>query len=197
MTPEASSPVDGELLAEARNETKAEVFLVQRDGRNVVVKTIARRRGFARFVAGILLRREGRMLRRIAGAPGVPALIEETDDSLVLEWKEGDTLFKRRKLGVSPETGERIEALIAGLHARGFAHGDIGRRDVLVASDGSVALVDFATAVGRGSPPLLGSLLLPLWKRRDRASIAKLLRRYRRRWDRRIAARDERRATSP
>jgi RIO-like serine/threonine protein kinase len=182
----------GEPLSPARNGTKAEVFLEERGGHRVVVKTIARRRGIARAVAAFLLHREARMLRRVAGSPGVPALLEATDDSLVLEWKQGDTLFARRKSGVSPETGARIEEVVAALHARGFAHGDIGRRDVLVAADGSVALLDFATAVGAGCPPLLGRVLLPLWKRRDRARIAKMLRRYRRRWDKRAAEREER-----
>jgi RIO-like serine/threonine protein kinase len=140
-----------------------------------------------RLLGGFLLRREGRVLAMLRGVAGVPNLVATTPTSLVVDWLPGDTLFQRRKTGMSPETATRLVALLADLHARGFAHGDIGRRDVLVAPDGSVSLVDFATAVGPGAPPLLWRVLAPWWRRRDAARLAKLIRRYRRRWDARVA----------
>ena len=180
----------GQRVGEARNLTKAEVYPVRDEGRTVVVKTLATRPYLARMLlGGFLLRREGRMLAKLRGTPGVPELLEATSTSLVVEWKPGKTLFELRKKGISPETAQRIEAVLAGVHARGFGHGDIGRRAVLVADDGSVSLIDFATAVGPGCPPILGSLLVPAWQRRDVARLAKMLRRYRRRWDKRMAAR--------
>jgi hypothetical protein len=48
--------------------------------------------------------------------------------------------------------------------------------------------------VGPGCPPLLWRLLLPVWKRRDKTRIGKMIRRYRRRWDKRMNAKAERRA---
>ena len=178
----------GERIGEARNATKADVWRIDDGGRALVVKTIAGRAPRpARALAAALLRREGRVLAKLAGVPGVPRLVETTPDALVVEWVPGETLFQLRKRGVSPETERRLREIVAALHARGFAHGDIGRRDVLVAADGRVALVDFATAVGPGFPPLLWRLLLPVWKRRDRSRIRKMLRRYRRRWDQRMA----------
>jgi RIO-like serine/threonine protein kinase len=180
----------GELIGEARNATKANVWLVEDGGRALVVKSIAGRpAGARRFVASYLLRREGRVLARLRGTPGVPNLVEATDEALVVERIPGETLFALRKRGIDAETGRRIEALVASLHARGLAHGDIGRRDVLVAADGAVGILDFATAIGAGFPPVLGRLLLPIFKRRDAAQIAKLVRRYRARWDQRAAAR--------
>jgi predicted Ser/Thr protein kinase len=189
MDPDAPS-ARSEPLSEPRNATKATVRLVPRDGTQAVEKSIGHLSWAARtFVAGPLLRREARALAALAGLPGVPRLLASTPTSLVMERMPGDTLFARRKKGMSPETAADLERLLAALHARGFAHGDIGRRDVLVAADGTVRLVDFATAVGPGLPPFLWRLLLPLWRRRDRSRSGKLIRRYRRRWDKRQAAR--------
>jgi RIO-like serine/threonine protein kinase len=185
----------GRRLGEARNATKAEVFLVEEGGRRLVVKTFAHRERPSRLGVA-LLRREGRVLAQLAGTRGVPALLAAHEDALVLEWRPGETLHERRKRGISAQMHEEILAVVAGLHARGFAHGDLGRHDVLVANDGSVSLVDFATAVGPGMPPLLWRVLLPFWKRRDRAHVAKFARRYRRRWEKRqalAAARRQRR----
>lgn len=187
----------GERIGEARNLSKAEVFLVKDGERPLVVKTLARRPAISRgLLGGFLLRREGRMLARLEGTPGVPRLVGATARTLVVEWAPGKTLFELRKRGISPETAERIEGVVRGVHERGFAHGDIGRRDVLVDRDGTVSLIDFATAVGPGCPPLVWRLLLPLWRHRDRVRIGKMIRRYRRRWDKRLAAQSAREGTN-
>jgi predicted Ser/Thr protein kinase len=189
----ASLPKRGTRLGEPRNATKADVWLVEDGGRSLVVKTTAGRpAGARRLIAGFLLRREGRVLARLRGTPGVPQLVEATDDALVVERLPGETLHQLRRRGIDEATGRRIAALVASLHALGVAHGDIGRHDVLVDEDGAVALVDFATAVSVGSPPLVGRLLLPLWKRYDDAKTAKLVRRYRALWDARNAGISER-----
>jgi RIO-like serine/threonine protein kinase len=188
----------GERIGPARNASKADVYLVRDEGRALVVKTIGGRSALARaLVAGMLLRREGRVLAKLRGTPGVPDLIEATDTSLVIEWRPGRTLYELRRTGISEETAARIAEVVAAVHARGFAHGDIGRRDVLVAEDGGVALLDFATAIGPGMPPLLWRVLLPLWRRRDAASLRKLVARYRRSRERRDAARQARRESTP
>lgn len=180
----------GRRIGAPRNVTKAEVFLLEDDGRRVVVKTLATPPLFLRrLFGGALLRREGRMLARLRGTPGVPDLIEATRETLVVEHRPGKSLFERRLRGIPQAMAGRIEQALAAFHASGFAHGDIGRRDVLVTREGDVSIVDFATAVGPGSPPLLWRLLLPVWRWRDRARVAKLIRRYRKRWDRRMARR--------
>lgn len=190
MTADVPAKSGPERIGEARNATKADVWLVKEAGRRVVVKTIAnRRKGPGRALAARLLRREARMLEALRGVPGVPVLLEADAEKLVIEHRPGRNLFERRKRGISSNVAAHIQEVVAGLHERGFAHGDIGRRDVIVTGDGEVTLVDFATAIGPGSPPFLWRLLLPLWRHRDRARVAKLLERYRRRWDRRVAAR--------
>src|SRR5262245_47961003 len=180
----------GRRIGAPRNVTKAEVFLLEDGGRSVVVKTLATPPVFLRrLLGGALLRREGRMLEKLRGTPGVPALIEATRATLVIEHRPGKSLYERRLRGIAPGSAERIEQALAAFHASGFAHGDIGRRDVLITREDDVSIVDFATAVGPGCPPLLWRLLLPFWRHRDRTRVAKLIRRYRLRWDRRLAKR--------
>lgn len=180
----------GRRIGAPRNVTKAEVFLLEDEGRRFVVKTLdSPPITLRRLFGGALLRREGRMLAKLRGTPGVPGLIEATRATLVVEHRPGKSLYELRMRGITAATAERIEQALAAFHASGFAHGDIGRRDVLVTRDGDVSIVDFATAVGPGSPPLLWRALLPLWRWRDRVRVAKLIRRYRKRWDRRMARR--------
>jgi RIO-like serine/threonine protein kinase len=195
--PPDERPVDTNFAP--RNWTKARVFLTRRGDGEVVVKTVAGASLLARLCfARLLLRREGRVLARLGGIPGIPRLIEADENTLVLERLPGRTLFELRKVGVSEATAESLERLVARLHERGFAHGDIGRRDVLVASDGSARLVDFATAIGPGMPPILWRILLPFLRRRDRYRVRTLVRRYRAQWDfnaeRRAARRNRREA---
>jgi RIO-like serine/threonine protein kinase len=179
----------GERIGRGRNLTKADVYLVRENDRALVVKTVASRPAIARiFFAGALLRREGRVLARLRGTPGVPELIEATGTSLVLEWRPGRTLFDLRWAGISEKSASRITEVLAGIHARGFAHGDIGRRDVLVDRGAGVTFLDFATAVGPGTPPFLWRVLLPIWRRRDTASVGKLVSRYRQARENRDAA---------
>jgi RIO-like serine/threonine protein kinase len=179
-----------ERVGEARNATKAQVFVVQDGGRELIVKTLAGRAGGLRgALAAWMLRREGRVLAALSGAPGVPQLVQASGDTLVMERRPGRTLFDLRKKGVSAETAARVESVLAGVHARGFAHGDVGRRDVLVADDGTVSLIDFATAVGPGFPPIVGRLLLPFLRRSDARRVDKLMRRYRKRWEKNAARR--------
>jgi RIO-like serine/threonine protein kinase len=183
----------GERIGRARNLTKADVYRVRDGSRDLVVKTVEGRPALARFLlAGALLRREGRVLAALRGTPGVPELVLATDTSLVIEWRPGRTLYELRHKGISATTAARIAEAADGIHGRGFAHGDIGRRDVLVDPEGSVTLLDFATAVGPGAPPVLWRALLPLWRRRDAASLQKLVSRYRHVREHREAARPAR-----
>ena len=105
---------------------------------------------------------------------------------------EGRDLFEYRKLGFTARRAKALEDAVAALHAAGFAHGDLGRHDVIFRPDGTAVLFDFATAVGPGTPPLLWRLLLPLWKTIDRRRVRRLVGRYTEIREKRRAARRER-----
>lgn len=163
-------PVGGD-----RNATKARVWLEERDGRKVAVKSA---RG-AGFVARWLLRREARIFGSLPPLGCVPRVLEAGPACVVTEWVEGAHLFDLRFDGFTAAQAAALEAALAELHAAGFAHGDLGRHDVIFRPDGGVSFLDFATGVGPGTPPILWRLLLPLWKRTDRSRVRRLVARYR------------------
>lgn len=178
-----NDPDDGDgprLVGGDRNATKARVWLEDRDGRRVAVKTSAG----GGLVARWLLRREARILAALPPLACAPRVVETSPERVVTEWVDGTELFDLRLRGFTPEEGAAFEAAIRELHAAGFAHGDLGRHDVIFRADGGVTFLDFATGVGPGEPRLLWRLLLPIWKRIDRARVTKLVARYRRIHDR-------------
>jgi len=164
-------PVGGD-----RNATKARVYLEERDGRKVAVKTAAG----AGLVARWLLRREARIFGALPPLRCVPRVVEARPDRVVTEWVEGTELFDLRRRGFTPEQAAALESALAELHAAGFAHGDLGRHDVIFRGDGGVSFIDFATGIGPGTPPFLWRLLLPIWRRTDRNRVRRLVARYRR-----------------
>lgn len=101
--------------------------------------------------AAAQLGREGDVLRRIGGRPA-PAFVDAgTEDDrawLAVEWLPGEHVTvhvdrrrddRRAVLDVCVAT---VEAF-AALHDRGVVHGDVHPRNVLVAPDGEVGIVDF------------------------------------------------------
>lgn len=171
--------------ASGRNATKARVERFRSDG----IECAAKRCGGAGWLARWLLRREARILAGMPPLRCVPRLVSARADEVVTEWVDGAHLFDLRWSGLSPAQRDALRAAVAELHGAGFAHGDIGRHDVVFRADGTVALLDFATAVGRGTPPLLWRILLPLWRAIDRRRVERLCRRYGRMFEKRAAQR--------
>lgn len=176
-------PDPARLVGGDRNATKARVYREERGGRPVAVKTSVGGGWIARW----LLRREGRLLASLPPLSCVPRVVERTPERVVTEWVDGTELFDLRLGGFTPEQAAAFERAIAELHAAGFAHGDLGRHDVIFRADGGVSFVDFATGVGPGTPPVVWRALLPVWRWIDRRRVGALVRRYRRIFERRNA----------
>ena len=119
----------------------------------------------------------------------VPTVIDVRPDRIVTEWVEARHLFEFRWRGLKPPRAAALAAALAELHAAGFAHGDLGRHDVLFVKD-RVVFVDFATGVGPGVPPVLWRLLLPFVQWIDRRRVARIIERY-------VAMRKRRRGGRP
>ncbi|MEV8535706.1 class III lanthionine synthetase LanKC [Streptomyces sp. NPDC051211] len=108
-------------------------------------------------------------LRRLAGAPAIPRLIDYRKGHehyfLVREWVEGTALSKelmRRNpllngmtsaTAVAEYTAWALDVLgqteraVAGMHERGVVFGDLHPGNLLVRPDGEVVFIDFETAV--------------------------------------------------
>jgi hypothetical protein len=159
------------------------VYLARRgDDRRVVLKEARPHAGLdgADRDAVTRLRIERDALRRLAGVPGVPELYEHRavweHEFLVQEYLPGDTLFAwmaehypltnptpttedieeytRRAVAVT----RRVERVVAAIHARGMAMGDLHPTNIIINADDEVRLTDFeaATDASSTSPSTVG-----------------------------------------
>jgi len=102
---------------------------------------------------------------------------------LALEWIDGETLADALARGVSTDPIPAIRTTLSRLHDRGIALGDLHHRDVLLARDGSVYVVDLATAWLAGPDARgLRRWIFERFRDADHVALARL--------DARIAGRD-------
>ncbi|HEX6850572.1 MAG TPA: hypothetical protein VF139_04135 [Candidatus Polarisedimenticolaceae bacterium] len=163
-----------------RNRTKADVSFYDLDGRRVVVKSYAARPWWVRASLGRwLIARECRAYVAAGGAAGLPRLhARPAPSSLVLEWVDAEPLSSLGATRLDPAVFDRLDAIVAALHARGVALGDLHHRDVLVGASG-VFVVDLATAWVLGPRP--GRWRRFLFRRlsmQDRLAAARLRARF-------------------
>ena len=163
-------------LHAARNWSKADVSLVEvGEKERAVLKDLKNRPLWFRVVAGRpVLRREWKALRALKGIAGIPAPIARPDaDCILIEWREGATLMNVSEL--SPESVCALEATIEAAHRRGVSHGDLHRSNILLAEDGSVAVIDWATACVFGAHRnALKERTFQEWRALDLRALAKI-----------------------
>ncbi|HZL99628.1 MAG TPA: hypothetical protein VFD43_05175 [Planctomycetota bacterium] len=164
--PDPWSRLEWRPLAPVRNRSKARLFWAADGGRRLVCKdgsgvSPLRPMGLYRRLA---LRREAVALSRLAGVPGVPGLLGRWPSGLVMEFVPGRMLTTWPRGGVPAAVFDRLDGLVAAIHARGVAIGDLHRRNILVSDDGAVHLVDFELSfdTGRGLGRLVGRWLMSL-----------------------------------
>ncbi|MEU5875234.1 class III lanthionine synthetase LanKC [Glycomyces sp. NPDC047369] len=145
------------------------------DGRQVVLKEGRPHAGLDAWGEDAVQRveREYEVLSALAGVPGVPEVYElfslGEHRFMAMEYVEGEVLSKavvtRFPLvdpAATPEdyaefaawaTGvhDRLAAIVAAVHDRGFAYGDLHLFNVMVRPDGSPCLLDFEVAGPVGS----------------------------------------------
>jgi predicted Ser/Thr protein kinase len=133
---------------EGRSLGQADVCAYEIEGRRLVVKDFRPRPWLVRRWWGRwVLRREWKRLERLQGIAGIPRLFGWVDaDAFAMEWIAGERLPHSRHGVLEPPFFERLERLVAEMHARGVAHGDLRRKNVLADRDQRPYLIDFATA---------------------------------------------------
>jgi hypothetical protein len=140
----------------------------------VVVKDYAYRSWPVRqWLAPLLLRHEGAMLRRAAGLPGLPSWSEQIDrHALAMEYLEGRSLRRRWHTGALPPSFfDALEGILEGLASRGLVHLDLrSPSNMLLTPTGAPAVVDLAAVFALPIPRHLRRWL-------ERQAIAKLRRR--------------------
>lgn len=81
----------------------------------------------------------------VARHPLVSAVVDESDVDAYREWAQ--------------QVGDRVQGIIEGVHAAGFAHGDVHPGNFLVDDDGGITLIDFEMArpVTENAPVAIGA----------------------------------------
>jgi RIO-like serine/threonine protein kinase len=146
--------VQGQTIIQPRNKTKAEVRVEYRNGEAVLVKDYSKRNPLIRIFYGrFSLNREKKAYSRLSGVPGIPGCYEvKSKDRLELEYIPGRSMGRFRRHEVKEAVFDKLDAVIAAIHARGVAVGDLHRSNIIVNEKGDVYIVDFASAIISSSP---------------------------------------------
>jgi hypothetical protein len=171
--------VQPESRRRGRNPSKATLAFYRINRHRVALKTFADHPFPVRWLVGWWsIGREARNYEAVAGAPGLAPYHGRLGRyALATEWLRATPLAELE--AVAPEVFDRLEEVVAGLHRRGLALGDLHHGDVLVAEDGSVYLVDLATAWLLGERPgRLRRSLFSLARDFDRIAMARLRARF-------------------
>jgi len=164
-----------------RNTTKADLLFYHQSDVPVAIKTYAPRPFWIRHLIGRwLIRRETAAYRAAAGVRGLPAFLGRLDAySLATEWLDAQALpsFKGRLL--EDRVFDRVGEILDALHGRGIAAGDLHHRDVLLADDGSVFVVDLAMAFVLGEKPgVVRRTVFQRLREQDRIALARMRARF-------------------
>jgi hypothetical protein len=138
-----------------RNMSKADVLVHAVDGRKIALKDYGARPFIARQTVGrLLVRRECRAYLAAGACPGLASFLGRIGPfALATGWIDATPLAELPPGLVSDAVFDRLDDVIAALHARGIAVADLHHRDVLVGGDGSVHVVDLAAAYVAGVAP--------------------------------------------
>lgn len=131
-----------------RNRTKADILVYRCRGRDVALKDYRRRPFWIRHTLGRWsIAREARAYRAAGGLDGLPPFLGRVGPfALATEWVEARPIADLDASRIDRGTFERASAILDRLHARGVALSDLHHRDLLVAADGRVFVVDLAAA---------------------------------------------------
>ncbi len=100
-----------------------------------------------------VLKREYYAYKKLSGLEGITECLGfKRPGALAFKPIPGKTLSRFKRGEVAPVVFERLESLLANIHSRGVAHGDIHRSNIMIAENGRVYIIDFASAVTSGDP---------------------------------------------
>lgn len=159
-----------------RNRTKADVLFFEIGGRRIALKTYAPRGALVcRTLGRWLVAREAAAYRAAGAVDGLPAFLGRPRPwAIATEWVAAEPIKRRRPEDLDDGVFERLGAIVAALHGRGVALADLHHRDVLLAEDGALWVVDLATAWVLGERP--GPLRRALFERFRESDLVNLAR---------------------
>jgi len=166
---------------EGRNWTKADVEFYETDGLRVAVKTYAPRNALARNTLGRwLIRREAAAFKAVAGIDAVPKFLGRIAPfAIATRWVDAVPLKEHAGGLLDDDIFNRLASIVDEFHERGVALADLHHRDVLLAADGSLFVLDLATAfVAGGRPGPFRRYLFERFCESDRVNLARMRARF-------------------
>lgn len=163
------------IIAE-KKFAKADVFVSLCRGERIIVKDFGQKGYWERNLIGrIVISRECGAYRSLAGVAGLPSKYRRLSPfTLAIEYLEGRDLGSLTQADIGAGIIRQLERIISDLHARGWVHLDLQRRSNILLVDGSVYVIDLASAFRPGGVPLVGRLLVALIGFADRLSLLKM-----------------------
>ncbi len=128
-----------------KKDVFGEIWLHQTPSGQVIERDARAASVWVRGLARRLLRREARVLRRLANLDGVPRLVSADDDRLTRQYIEGQPMQVARP--VDPAFFRQAQRLLRQLHARDVVHNDLAKEpNILVTDDQRPVFIDFQLA---------------------------------------------------
>lgn len=147
LPPDACLPGPARVLKRGERVLEPDVYVTPYAGRPVVVKDYRRYAGTPMaLLARLLVRREARMLKRLAGWRHAPMLLGTAGGLLVgMEFIPG-TVLGEEAVVAGKAVLRQLRTLIVQLHRAGITHNDLHCSNLMV-SGGTLVLLDYASAV--------------------------------------------------
>jgi len=165
------------------SSTRPTIWVVEENGRRVVVKDYSTNKFFFRHTVGrFLVWRERKAYNTLKGLRGVPHIHGVIDGlALIIEQIPGRDLKKATKEMRIPETFlEALNDLVDDLHKRGIAHCDLKKAtNILMGKDGLPYIIDWGASISEREfrfPPF--NRIYKRFVLDDQMAVIKLKRRY-------------------
>lgn len=171
----------GAMFHTGRSIAQADLFEFAWQGQPALLKDFGERPWLVRRTWGrVVIGREVRVMKALAGLEGVPQLLATAGpEAYLMQRLEGKRLPKTKGERLPADYWDRARRQLDAMHALGIAHGDLRRKNMMFGPGGEAYLIDFASAVrtrtGEGG---LARFFFERLRRVDRITFARLKRYY-------------------
>jgi len=166
---------DAEVLRRG-SRFKADVLRLDLGEGPLLIKDFAGKPLLGRLWGRLQIARELRAYRFMGLLPGVPRLAGRVDAfGLAVEWIDGELLaYAPNRVKEGTTHVRRLREVIDRLHAAGLVHLDLrSNKNVLLAADGRIVVVDFASAFVARPGGWVDRVVFPLLRRNDLTGYVK------------------------
>lgn len=155
--------------------TKPDLYIIEIDGKNYIIKDIHKKNIFYRLTIGPwLVKKEWNVYLRLSGIKGIPKVFNRIDRfAFLMEYIHGREI--RRNDNLSSTFFNALEKIISEIHSKGVVHLDLRHKgNILVNENGEPFLIDFNSSLLFKKNGLLRRLLFPILMKVDYGGFLKL-----------------------